>query len=113
MEMAQSKHSWGRRLDALLNDRNWSSQDLADRIIERFPSDSVSGKARERIKLKQQIEKYRLGDVGQPRGSLMADMATTFGVSKAWLSDGLDSPSGSQPIEVGKLPVAGTQKPAL
>jgi phage repressor protein C with HTH and peptisase S24 domain len=88
------KYPWGKRLDAKLAEKNWTSPQLADQMFARgYTHDSVTGKPRDRTKLIKSIDKYRSGDVGQPRGSLMQDIAATIGVSRHWLAEGIETAS--------------------
>jgi phage repressor protein C with HTH and peptisase S24 domain len=88
------KYPWGKRLDTKMVEKNWSSPQLADQMFSRgYTHDSVTGRPRDRTKLIRSIEKYRSGSVGQPRGSLMQDIAATVGVSRHWLSEGIELPS--------------------
>jgi phage repressor protein C with HTH and peptisase S24 domain len=105
MDMATQKHTWGRRLAALLTQKGWTAHELSERIIAQFPTDTVSGKVRDGKRLKSSIEGWKTGRVAQPRGSMMDDLATIFSVSKNWLSDGTE-PQASKLVEFSKLPVA-------
>lgn len=83
---------WGRRLRNKLHEKNWSAADLADAMIAKgFGKDGDTGKARERRKLISNIEAYCKASVGQPRGTMVADIAATLDVSEMWLRQGDDA----------------------
>ncbi len=85
------RHPWGVRLADRLENLGWSSTDLAHRMIE-------SGLPYKFTSLKQNIEKYRSGYVGQPRGQAISDIAKTIGVTENWLRTGDHIPgAGSTP----------------
>lgn len=70
--MARGRYAWGRRLDTLRLERGWSLKTLSDRTG--IPYDSIN--------------KYCRGEVENPRGSAMQQLADVFGVSVDWLRHG-------------------------
>lgn len=70
--MARGRYAWGRRLDNLRLERGWNLKTLSDRTG--IPYDSVN--------------KYCRGEVENPRGSAMQQLADAFGVTTEWLRHG-------------------------